>query len=123
MRTQLFAFVDSYSAGKELVGSAAYRGQVKGTIQIIRSEKDFPTFKRGNILVTSMTRPEFVPLMKRASAIITDEGGVTCHAAIVSRELKLPCITGTKNATRVLHDGDVVEVDAEKGIVRILERK
>ncbi|OGG41004.1 hypothetical protein A2118_00405 [Candidatus Kaiserbacteria bacterium GWA2_50_9] len=123
VRTQLFAFVDSYSAGKELVGSAAYRGQVKGTIQIIRSEKDFPTFKRGNILVTSMTRPEFVPLMKRASAIITDEGGVTCHAAIVSRELKLPCITGTKNATRVLHDGDVVEVDAEKGIVRILERK
>jgi len=56
--------------------------------------------------------------MKKASAVVTDEGGITCHAAIVSRELKLPCITGTKKATLILKDGDLVEVDAENGIVK-----
>lgn len=122
VRAQLFAFIDGGNIAKELRGSVAYRGFVKGTIQLIRSEKDFRIFKRGSILVTSMTRPEFVPLMKMASAVITDEGGVTCHAAIVSRELKLPCITGTKNATRVLKDGDLVEVDANNGMVKILEK-
>ena len=68
--------------------------------------------------MTPMTRPEFLPLMKKAKAIITDEGGITCHAAIVSRELGIPCIIGTKIATKVLKDNDLVEVDAEKGIVR-----
>lgn len=76
----------------------------------------------GEILVTGMTRPEYVPLMKKAAAIVTDEGGITCHAAIVSRELKKPCIIGTKIATQVLNDGDLVEVDAERGVVRVLER-
>jgi pyruvate, water dikinase len=74
----------------------------------------------GDVLVTGMTRPEFVPLMKLASAIVTDEGGITCHAAIVSRELGKPCVIGTKNATKVLRDGMLIEVDAEKGIVRII---
>ncbi len=63
-----------------------------------------------------MTDPDFLPAMKKASAIITDEGGITCHAAIVSRELKIPCIIGTRIATKVLKDGDLVEVDANKGI-------
>lgn len=71
--------------------------------------------KEGDNLVTEMTRPEFVSIMHRAGAILTDEGGLTCHAAIVSRELRKPCIVGT----RVLKDGDFVEVDANKGIVRI----
>jgi hypothetical protein len=69
-----------------------------------------------------MTRPEFVPLMKKAGAIITNEGGITCHAAIIARELKKPCIIGTKIATQVLKDGDFVEVDADAGVVRILEQ-
>jgi pyruvate,water dikinase len=69
-----------------------------------------------------MTRPEFVPLMKKASAIVTAEGGITCHAAIVSRELGIPCVIGTKNATKVLKTGDEIEVDAEKGIVKILSK-
>ena len=69
-----------------------------------------------------MTRPEFVPLMKKAGGIITNEGGITSHAAIISRELGIPCIIGTKIATKVLHDGDLVEVDADNGVVRILER-
>ena len=69
-----------------------------------------------------MTRPEFVPLMRKAKAIITDEGGITCHAAIISRELKILCIIGTKTATRLLKDGDLVEVDANTGVVKILKR-
>jgi pyruvate,water dikinase len=69
-----------------------------------------------------MTRPQFISAMKLASAIVTDEGGLTSHAAIIARELKIPCIVGTKVATQVLHDGDLVEVDANKGIVRILEK-
>lgn len=68
-----------------------------------------------------MTRPEFVPLMKMVSGIITDEGGVTCHAAIVSRELRIPCVIGTKIATQFLKDGDLVEVDADHGKIRVLE--
>ncbi len=107
----------------ELEGQVACPGKVIGPVRVIYSQKDFASFKAGEVLVTSMTRPESVPLMKIASAIITDEGGITCHAAIVSRELKKPCIIGTRVATSVLHDGDEVEVDAEKGIVRILRKK
>ncbi len=65
-----------------------------------------------------MTHPDDGPLISKAAAVVTDEGGVLCHAAIVARELKKPCIIGTKIATKVLKDGDTVEVDAEKGIVR-----
>lgn len=65
-----------------------------------------------------MTSPDFVPLMKKAKAIVTDEGGLSCHAAIVSREMGLPCVIGTKNATKVFKDGDMIEVDANKGFVR-----
>ena len=79
-------------------------------------------YEKGDILVTSMTRPEFVPLMKKAGAIITNEGGITSHAAIISRELKIPCIIGTKNATVILKDGDFVEVDANNGIITILKK-
>lgn len=104
-----------------LLGNVAYQGSARGVVKIILNENDFPKFRTGEILVTSMTRPEFVPLMKKAAAVITDEGGITCHAAIVSRELKIPCIIGTKNATRVLNDGDFVEIDAENGTVTILK--
>ena len=79
-------------------------------------------FQDGAILVTTMTTPEFVPIMKKALAVVTNEGGVLCHAAIVARELKKPCIIGTKIATQILRDGDLVEVDAEKGVVKILKR-
>ncbi|MBU4375310.1 hypothetical protein KKH38_02310, partial [Patescibacteria group bacterium] len=69
-----------------------------------------------------MTRPEHLMGMKKAGAIITDDGGITCHAAIIARELGIPCIIGTKIATKVLKDGDFVEVDAERGIVKILKK-
>ncbi|MFA6099944.1 MAG: PEP-utilizing enzyme [Patescibacteria group bacterium] len=76
---------------------------------------------QGDVLVASMTRPEMLPAMKKASAIVTDEGGVTCHAAIVSRELNIPCVIGTKIATTMIKDGDRVEVNATQGIVRIIK--
>lgn len=76
--------------------------------------------KEGDILVAPMTTPELMPAMKNAAAFITDEGGITCHAAIISRELDKPCIIGTKTATRIIKDGDLVEVDANLGIIRKL---
>ncbi len=78
---------------------------------------------KGDILVSIATNPDIVPAMKKAAAIITEQGGITSHAAIVSREFNTPCIIGTKIATKVLHDGDLVEVDADKGIVKIIKRK
>ncbi|MBI2476111.1 MAG: phosphoenolpyruvate synthase, partial [Candidatus Taylorbacteria bacterium] len=85
-------------------------------------KEDLEKVKPGDILVTSMTTPNMVPTMKRAAAFITDEGGITSHAAIVSREMKKPCIIGTKIATKVLKDGDLVEVDANSGVVKILRK-
>lgn len=69
-----------------------------------------------------MTTPDFVPAMQRAAAIVTDEGGILCHAAIIAREMRKPCVIGTKIATRVFKDGDLIEVDADKGIVRKLTK-
>jgi len=106
----------------EIKGQPAFKGKVRGKAKIILNHDEFNKFEQGDILVTGMTRPEFVPLMKKASAIITNEGGITSHAAIVAREMKIPTIIGTKNATRILKDNDLVEVDAENGVVRILKR-
>jgi phosphohistidine swiveling domain-containing protein len=106
----------------KISGSPAYRGKNTGNVRIIFEMSDLEKIKNGDVLVTPMTTPEMILVMKKAGAIITDEGGITCHAAIVARELKIPCIIGTKIATQVLHDGDLVEVDADKGIVRILEK-
>lgn len=103
---------------KEFKGQVASQGGViKGKVQIILNSAEVGSFNEGNILVTSMTVPNFLPAMKKAKAIVTDEGGVTCHAAIVSREFKIPCVIGTKIATKILKDGDKIEVDAKKGII------
>jgi phosphohistidine swiveling domain-containing protein len=105
----------------ELKGTIASKGAVvTGEVRVVMGPKDFANFQEGHILVANETSPDFVPLMKQAAAIVTDTGGITSHAAIVSRELKKPCITGTKIATKIFKDGDIVEVDAEKGIVRII---
>jgi phosphoenolpyruvate synthase/pyruvate phosphate dikinase len=103
-------------------GNSASRGHTKGRVKIIFLKKQISSFKRGQILVTEMTSPEYIPAMKKAAAIITDEGGINSHAAIISRELKKPCIIGTKIATQVLKDGDFVEIDANRGVVKILKR-
>jgi len=102
---------------RSLAGVVASGGRVRGRVKVVLDPKNGGSFTEGDILVTSMTRPEFVPLMKKALAVVTDEGGLTSHAAIVSRELGIPCLVGTKKATKVLRDGDEVEVDASHGVV------
>jgi rifampicin phosphotransferase len=104
---------------ESISGQIAYKGNIKGKVKVILRPSEFNKFKKGDILVTSMTRPEFMPLMRKAKAIITDEGGITCHAAIISRELKIPCIIGTKIATKMLKNGNLIELDADKGIIKI----
>lgn len=103
---------------KEIKGNIACMGMAKGKVKIILSPEEFHNFEEGDILVTSMTMPDYLPIMKKASAIITDEGGISCHAAIVSRELKKPCIIGTKIATKVLKNGDLVKIDANRGLIK-----
>jgi phosphohistidine swiveling domain-containing protein len=105
----------------ELKGMPTYYGKARGSVKIIITIKDVLKMKKGDILVSQATSPDLLPAMKKAAAILTNEGGITSHAAIVSRELKIPCIVGTKIATKVLKDGDLVEVDADKGIVKILK--
>ena len=120
---KLLAAALATQAKGEIKGMVASRGNKNiytGIAKIIFNPSK-QQFNKGEILVTSMTRIEFVPLMRRAKAIITDEGGIACYAAIVSRELGIPCVIGTKNATKALHDGDLVEVDAYKGVVKILK--
>ncbi|MDO8627406.1 MAG: PEP-utilizing enzyme, partial [Candidatus Diapherotrites archaeon] len=104
----------------ELKGSCACHGEGKGIVKIINTVQEMEKMEEGDVLVSKQTHPGLVPAMKKASAIITDSGGITCHAAIVSRELKIPCVIGTKYATKVLKDGDLVEVNASKGIVKKL---
>lgn len=100
-------------------------GHGSGKTKIILDVKEISSFKKGEVLVTEMTTPDWVPAMKIASAVVTNLGGKTCHAAIVSRELGVPCIVGTENATRVLKDGEIVTVDGQRGLVfkGILEEK
>jgi len=93
----------------------------RGTAKIVPTIKDINKINPGDILVTTMTSPDFVIGMKKAGAIITDTGGMLSHAAIVSRELKIPCIVGTEIATKVIHDGDVVELHCGRGIVKIIK--
>ncbi len=100
-----------------LKGLPASKGIAHGPVKIVMSADEIDKVKKGDILVTKMTDPDFVPAMRIAAAIITDEGGMTSHAAIVSREMGIPCIVGTGNATQVLKEGEMVTVDAVDGYV------
>lgn len=106
----------------ELKGQCACLGHAIGKVKIIQGARDMHKMQKGDILVAYATDPDVVPAMKKAGAIVTEQGGVTCHAAIVARELKIPCVIGTKIATKVLHDGDLVEVFADKGLVKVLKK-
>src|SRR3989344_5572663 len=105
---------------KEIIGMVASKGKVTGNVVIIKGIKDLSKVKQGDILVAITTHPDYVSAMKKAGAIITDEGGITSHAAIVSREFGLPCIVGTKQATKLLKDGDRIFVDAIIGKIKKL---
>ena len=98
-----------------LRGLGAAPGRASGEVRILKSVEDGARLKEGDILVTAMTAPDWVPLMRKASAIVTDQGGMTCHAAIVSRELGIPAIVGTDGATTTLEDGVMVTVDGSTG--------
>jgi len=110
-------FLKSHDSITLFKGMVASRGNARGTVKILRTVHDLINVQDGDIIVSSMTRPEMMIAIEKAAAIITDEGGITSHAAIVSRELKIPCIIATKIATKVLKDGDEVEVDANTGTV------
>lgn len=105
---------------KEIKGTTAQPGKVRGVVKLINSPDEMSKMNQGDILVSASTNPNLMPAIRKAAAIVTDEGGLTCHAAIVSREFKIPCVVGTNIATKVLKDGDKVEVDATKGIVKKL---
>ncbi|MBQ6218872.1 MAG: phosphoenolpyruvate synthase [Methanosphaera sp.] len=98
-------------------GLGASPGLVSGTVKIIKKLDELDKILEGDILVTTMTTPDMVPAMKRANGIVTDEGGVTCHAAIISRELGIPCVAGTGEATTVLEENSKVTIDGKKGLV------
>ncbi|MDP1884553.1 MAG: PEP-utilizing enzyme [Candidatus Moranbacteria bacterium] len=115
-------FVDVVKS-EELKGRVACMGGViRGRAKICLDKKDISKVNKGDILVAQFTTPDFVVAMEKAAAIIADQGGLSSHAAIVSRELGVPCVMDTKNGTRIIHDNDLVEVDAKTGVIRIVER-
>ncbi len=113
---------------EEVKGTVVSKGKAKGKVRIILSEniekvKELSkTFEKGDILVTDMTQPNMMVLIGKAGAIVTNEGGITSHAAVVSREFRIPCIVCTHTATKTFKEGDLVEVDADKGVVRKINK-
>ena len=108
------------SQKNEVKGQVGFAGRVTGKVCVVKSRADMNKFQDGDIIVSEMTDPSYLSIMKKALAFVTDEGGMLCHAAIVARELQKPCVIGTKLATTVFRDGDMIEVDAENGIVKKL---
>ncbi len=104
-----------------LKGIAASSGQATGKVRVVQSSADTPNFIDGEILVTHLTNPTMIMMMSKASAIVTDVGGLTSHPAIVSREMGTTCVTATKIATSVLKDGMMIKVDGTKGEVFLIE--
>lgn len=106
---------------KKIQGLSVSPGLVTGRVRLVEDLRDLKYCRKGDILVVTQTRPQYNMFIKKVKAIVTNEGGFLCHASILAREFRIPCIVGTKNATRILEYGDLVEVDADKGIVRILK--
>jgi phosphohistidine swiveling domain-containing protein len=110
--------IDKISNG--LKGQVAFRGIVRGKVRLLFKKSQLDEVLDGEVIVSPMTTPDMISAMKKAAAFVTDEGGIMCHAAIIAREMKKPCITGTKYATKLLKNGDLVEVDANTGLVKKL---
>jgi pyruvate,water dikinase len=100
-----------------LTGQASAPGRVSGTVRILTSPADADRFSAGDILVAATTSPDWAPILRKAAALVTDGGGMTCHAAIVSRELRIPSVVGTRTATTTLREGELVTVDGRLGAV------
>ena len=106
---------DQKDESNVLIGNIANKGKVKGVARILKSYEDIYKVRKGDIIVATMTTPDYISAMEKASGFITDEGGITCHAAILSREFDVPCIVGTINATSRIKDGEIIELDAYTG--------
>lgn len=123
---KLFSYIErhanSIQGDNEQQGVCASPGKAKGVVRIIPSPEQNDRVKDGDILITYATTVDYLPAMKKAAAIITEVGGLTCHAAVISREFGIPCIVAVKNAMKNFKDGDLVEVDADKGVIRILKK-
>jgi pyruvate,water dikinase len=107
---------------KEFKGRSACKGKVTAIAKVVLNNNDFKKINRGEILVVMNTSPDFVPILGKSAAIVAEEGGITAHASVISRELNIPCVVGISHITQYIKDGDKVEVDANNGIVKILER-
>lgn len=118
VQTRPITTLSTAGHGELLVsGLGASPGSAHGNVRVLRAPDEGSQLQNGEVLVAPMTSPDWVPTIRRASALVTDSGGVTCHAAIVSRELRIPCVVGTRSATRVLRNGELVTVDGSKGRV------
>jgi len=110
--------LESHEGAHYLEGIAASKGKVKGRVKIVLTPQDITKVRKGDIVVSPETTPDFLPVFHKAIGIVTDMGGITGHAAIVSREFSIPCVVGTNQATRIFKDGDIIEIDGDKGIVK-----
>ncbi len=119
---EFVGLADARSEAREVKGQTAQKGVVRGVVRILKNKYQLSQVQEGDVIVSPMTTPDFLPAMQRAAAFVTDEGGIMCHAAIVAREMKKPCVIGTKIATKVFKDGDLVEVDADNGMVRLVQK-
>jgi phosphohistidine swiveling domain-containing protein len=125
-RSKISEMIPDRQSEDTVSGEVASKGNypsIVGRVRVLNSTDELGEMQPGEVLISSMTTPEFVPAMRMASAVVTDEGGVTCHAAIVSRELGIPCVIGTERATRVFRNGDFVEIDLEHRLVRRITTK
>ncbi len=113
-----FGFTHYEKENGKIVGLIASKGVAIGRAKIIYNVLDLGKIEKGDILIAVTTHPNYIVAMQKAAAFVTDEGSITCHAAIIAREMKKPCIVGTKNATSEISDGDLIEVDAKEGIIR-----
>lgn len=119
MKTMSARAISKKSMVKIIKGITANKGKAKGRAMVVRGPKDFKKFAEGDILVARLTDPSFAAVIIKASAIVTDRGGITSHPAIIAREFNLPCIVGTKNASTTIKSGESIEVDADKGFIKI----
>jgi len=106
---------------QKITGDVACTGNAIGIVKKILRPEDMDKMNQDDILVSHATTPDILPAMKRAAAIITEDGGITSHAAVVAREFNIPCVIGTETAMQLLEDGDLVNVDADNGIITLIE--
>ena len=115
--TDEFAAASNYQSNgnRKVVGTPAFPGEVEGLARRIMSQAEIKQTQQGEIVVTPTTSPDYVVIVDKIAGIITNEGGVTCHAAQISREYKIPCIIGTGNATHIFNTGDAIHLNAKEG--------